>query len=111
MKNMKNRSHTLGKISSLEDLRLEKARLQMEILKKENQIQADYKHLLDRLTFRNVIRNIKDDIAMTTDVTSKVISVGKKIFGKNKKKKKDQEMKNGLSASPGTMKQDEEPAV
>ena len=86
---MKNRPpRTIGKISSLEDLRLEKARLEMDVLKKENQIQSDYRQILDRLTFRNLIRNIKDDVALTSNVTSKVFSVGKKLFGRKKKKKK-----------------------
>jgi hypothetical protein len=98
MTNMKNRSpHTIGQIKSLEDLKLEKARLEMDILKKENQIQSDYRKILDRLTFRNVIQNIKEDIALTTNVTSKVISVGKKLFGKKKKKKKSLEEKTGPS--------------
>ena len=89
---MKNKSpHTIGKIKSLEDLKLEKARLKMDILKQENQIQSDYRQILDRLTFRNVIRNIQEDIALTSNITSKVITVGKKIFGKKKKKKKIRE--------------------
>jgi len=98
---MKNKSpHTIGKIRSLEDLKLAKARLEMDILKKENQIQSDYRQILDRLTLRNVIRNIKEDIALTTNVTSKVISVGKRLFGKKKKKKKNIEGKNTPSLPP-----------
>ncbi len=92
---MKNRSpHTIGNIRSLEDLKLEKARLETDILKKENQIQSDYRQILNRLTFRNVYRNIKEDIALTTNITSKVISAGKRLFGKKKKKKKDLKGKN-----------------
>ena len=50
---MKNSSpRQIGKIRSLEDLKLEKSRLQTDILKKENQIQADYRQIIDRLTFR-----------------------------------------------------------
>lgn len=108
MTNMKNKSHTIGKIRSLEDLKLEKARLEMDILKKENQIQSDYRQILDKLTFRNVIRNIKEDVALTTNVTSKVISVGKKLFGRKKKKKKSHEVKNVPSLTPGSVKHPEE---
>ena len=85
---MKNRSHIIGNIKSLEDLKLEKARLELDILKKENQIHSDYRQIFDRLTFRNVFRSIKDDIALTTNITSKVISVGKRLFGKKKRKNK-----------------------
>lgn len=84
---MKNRSpHTIGNIRSLEDLKLEKARLELDILKKENQIHSDYRQIFDKLTFRNVFRNIKEDIALTTNITSKVISAGKRLFGKKKNK-------------------------
>jgi hypothetical protein len=106
---MKNRSpHTIGKIKSLEDLKLEKARLQMDILKKENQIQSDYRQILDRLTLRNIFLRLKEDIALTTDVTSKVISVGKRIFGKKKKKKKNIEGENAPSLPPESVTHPEE---
>lgn len=92
---MKNKSpHTIGNIKSLEDLKLEKARLEMDILKKENQIQSDYRQILDRLTFRNVFLAIKEDVALTTNIASKVISAGKRLFGKKKKKKKGIKGKN-----------------
>ena len=104
---MKNRSpHTIGKIKSLEDLKLEKARLETDILKKENQIHSDYRQIFDKLTFRNVFRNIKEDIALTTNITSKVISAGKRLFGK--KKKKSHEGKNGPSLLPESVTHPEE---
>ena len=106
---MKNRSpHTIGKIKSLEDLKLEKARLETDILKKENQIQSDYHQILNRLTLRNVFLRIKEDIALTTDITSKVISVGKRLFGKKKKKKKSLEGKNDPSLPPQSVTHPEE---
>ena len=106
---MKNRStHNIGKIKSLEDLKLEKARLEMDILKKQNQIQSDYRQILDRLTLRNVFLRIKEDIALTTDITSKVISVGKRLFGKKKKKKKSLEGENDLSLPPESVKNPEQ---
>jgi hypothetical protein len=86
---MKNRpARTIGKISSLEDLRLEKARLQMDILKKENQIHSDYQQILNKLTLRHLFRTIREDVAITSNVTSKLISFGKKILARKKKKKK-----------------------
>ena len=105
---MKNRSHTVGKIRSLEDLKLKKARLETDILKKENQIRSDYRQILDRLSLRNLIRNVKEDVAMTTNITSKVISVGRKIFARKKKKKKILEGKRGQSPSEETLMRPEE---
>jgi len=106
---MKNRDpHTIGKIRSLEDLKLEKTRLEMDILKQENQIKSDYRQIIDRLTFRNVIRNIQEDIALTSNITSKVITVGKKIFGKKKKKKKAIEGENTPLLPPEPLTHPEE---
>jgi hypothetical protein len=105
---MKNRSRTIGKIRSLEDLKLEKARLEMDILKKENQIHSDYRQILDRLTLRNLIRNIQEDVAMTANVTSKAIAVGRKIFARKKKKKKIHEGKHDPSLPKETLTRPEE---
>jgi hypothetical protein len=108
---MKNRpAYKIGKIRSLQDLKLEKARMENDILKKENQIQSEYKQMVERLTFRNLIRNIKDDITLTTNISSKVISVGKKLFSRKKKKKKNHDalkepaMKQGPVTPPAEIK-------
>jgi hypothetical protein len=77
-----------GKVGSLQELELEKARLRLEIMKSEENIRSDYRRLMDAFTLRNLATGLMDDIAVTSNVFSKAISVGKSIFAKRKKKKK-----------------------
>jgi len=88
---MKKNSYRLSskRIRSLHDLELEKAKLEVEILKSEETIRSSYRHLIHRLTFRNLAGTLTDEIAARTSVLSKVISVGKSFLEKRKKKKKE----------------------
>ena len=95
---MKNRAHyKIHKLRSLHDLELEKARLKFEALKKEDQIKGNYKYIVDALTFRNLLQHLSNEISMTTSAVSTAFSVGKKIIGKFKKRKKN---KDDSSKSP-----------
>jgi hypothetical protein len=87
---MNNRSTIkTSKIRSLEDLRLEKTKVRNEILKKEGDIRSDYKNILDLLTFRNIVSNLADSITVQSAVVSQVLSFGKALFARKKKKKKE----------------------
>ena len=89
-----NPSYTVGKIKSLEDLKLEKARLELEILRTEDQIKGNYRHILEALTLRNIFHAISNDISAYSNAISKVYELGKNIFGRKKKKKKDMQNKH-----------------
>ncbi len=78
-----------SKIRSLEDLRLEKTKVRNEILKKEGDIRSDYKNILDLLTFRNIVSNLADSITVQSAVVSQVLSFGKALFARKKKKRKE----------------------
>ncbi len=78
-----------SRIKSLEDLQLEKSKVRMEILKKEEHIRSDYRHILDALTFRNIVSNLADDITVQSAVISKAFTFGKSLFARRKKKKKE----------------------
>jgi hypothetical protein len=93
MKNRDNRFYKVGKIHSLEDLKLEKARLRLEILKKEDSIKGNYRHIVDVLSFRNFFHTISEDLSTSSNAISKVYQVGKSIFAKRKKKKKEHHAK------------------
>jgi hypothetical protein len=80
--------HRIRRIRSRRDLEKEKARLQVEILKTEGSIKSSFRHLVDALTFRNIIKNISEDIAVTSSIFSKAYETGKKLFSRKKKKKK-----------------------
>jgi hypothetical protein len=101
--------YTVGRIKSLEDLKLEKAKLEMEILRTEDQIKGNYREILDALTFRNLFHTITNDFTTTSNVITKVFDVGKSIFrGKKKKRKKDDHQASG--ASRPEMPGDERPS-
>jgi len=89
MKTNKRYTIKAGKIDSLEALEHEKFRLRMEILKTEESIKYNYRHLVDALTFRNLTSAIFTDISGTSTVVSKAFSIGKSFFEKRKKKKRD----------------------
>lgn len=79
------------RIKSLYDLELEKAKLEVEILKSEETIRSDYRRLIHRLTFRNLAGTLVEEISSRTSVLATAISVGKSFLEKRKKKKKAKE--------------------
>jgi len=83
----------IRKIRSLDDLRSEKQRLKSELQKTEEDIHSGYRHILDMLSFRNILKTVTDDIVTSSTVASKAFAVGKKLFEKVKKKKKKKEKK------------------
>ena len=86
---MKNKTRTnIRKIRSLHELHAEKLRLEEELHRTEEGINSGYRHILDAFSFRNILKTVTDDIAITTTAFSKAFSLGKKLFGKLKKKKK-----------------------
>ena len=93
----------IRKIRTLHELEMEKARLQVELVKTEEQISSAYRHLMDHFSFRNIIKKTADEINMTTNVVSKAVAIGKDIFGKVKKKKKKwKERHKSATTTPDT---------
>jgi hypothetical protein len=87
---MKNRYRVpAGRIRSLQDLELEKARLEIELYRSEETIKKSYHDLVHRLTFRNLAGTIVDEVATGTSTLSRAISLGKSFLEKRKKKKKE----------------------
>ena len=59
MRTNEHKGYRIRRIRSLQDLREEKTRLRFEILKSEEQVRGNYRHLKDALTFRNILANIQ----------------------------------------------------
>jgi len=74
-------------IHSLRDIELEKARLQLEIMKAEECIHSDYRRIVDSFTLKNLATGLIDDIATTSNIVSKAFGIGKNFLAKRKKKK------------------------
>jgi len=86
---MKHKIRTnIRKIRSLDELRSERHRLRGELQKTEDSIHSGYRHIIEMLSFRNIMKTVTEDIATTSTITSKAFSIGKKLFEKVKKKKK-----------------------
>jgi hypothetical protein len=80
-----------GKIHSLEDIRLEKMRLRLEILKTETNIHDGYRDILQALSLKNLASTVISDISSSAMLT-KAFSFGKSLIEKRKKKKHDRKM-------------------
>ena len=88
------------RIRSLRDIELEMARLRLEIMIKEEQIHSDYHHMLKSFTLRNLATVAMDDIAATSSVVSKALSLGRSFFSKRKKKKSKEREKQAGPSNP-----------
>jgi len=77
------------KIRSLNDIRMEKLRLKLEIMKTEESISSAYREILQALTFKNIASAVVSDISATSSVVAKAISIGKAVLTGRKKKKHD----------------------
>ena len=90
--NNKQVTHT-RKIRSLDALKQEKKRVLHELQQTEEGIKTSYHHLIDALTFRNVLNTVINDIEVTSSIFSKAFTFGKKVAEKIKKKKKNKRKK------------------
>ncbi len=86
----------LKRIRSLRDIELAKAKLDVEIMRTEESIRSGYRHLINRLTFRNMTSSLIQEFSTRSDLISKAISAGKSLFEKRKKKKKEKACKQAI---------------
>jgi hypothetical protein len=94
--------HKIRTIRTPEDLKLEKARLRLEIARSEDHVKTSYRHLVDSLTFKNILHAAVENFATTSEIISTVVTTGKSIFGrKRKKKRKDSFHEENPSAPDG----------
>lgn len=75
-------------INSLKDLEREKERLQLEIVRREERIRHTYHNLVHLLSFRNLAGALVEELTTTATVAGKLVTFGRDIFAKRKKKKK-----------------------
>ena len=77
------------KIHSLKDIALEKQRLQVEILKKEQDIHNGFRNIAEALTFRNLASTVVNEVAASSSVIAKAFSIGKSLMARRTKRKAD----------------------
>lgn len=103
MKKMKSNNSSrlsLKRIRSLRDIELAKAKLDVEIVKTEETIRYSYRHLINRLTFRNMASSLIQEVSTHSNLISKAISASKSFFEKRKKKKKEKTHKEEVPIEP-----------
>jgi hypothetical protein len=77
------------KIHSMEDLRIEKLRLRLEIMKTEENIHSGYRDILQALTLKNLATTMINDVSASSSLLGKAFVFGKAVMAKRKKKKQD----------------------
>ena len=77
------------KIHSLEDIRMEKLKLRIEIMKTEENIHSGYRDILQSLSFRNIATTVINDVSASSTMLTKAFAFGKAVMTRRKKKKHD----------------------
>jgi hypothetical protein len=88
MKTNKEWRSSIRKIHSMQELQLEKARLNMELLKAEDKIKSNYRHILSAFTLGNILTTVTTELITPSSLVSKVFTLGKNWLSRRKKKKK-----------------------
>lgn len=78
-------------IRSVKDLRIEKMKLRMEILKTEERIKTNYRDIVTSLTPANILSTVLSDPRITSYLLSKVLSFGRKAMERRRRKKAEKE--------------------
>jgi hypothetical protein len=77
----------------MHELQLEKVRLQLELVKTEDKIKANYRHLLSAFSLKNIFSTVTTEFISPSSILANAVVLGKNWLGRRKKKKKDAKMK------------------
>jgi hypothetical protein len=73
----------------MHELQLEKARLKLELIRTEDKIKSNYRHILFAFSLRNIFSTVTTELS-TSSILSKAFTLGKNWLGSRKKKKKQE---------------------
>ena len=68
---------SIRKIHSMHELQMEKARLQLDLVKKEGEIKSNYRHILSAFSFRNILSTVTTELTSSSSILSKAFTLGK----------------------------------
>ncbi len=71
----------------MRDLQIRKQILQDQISQKEQEINQDYKGLIDTLSFKNLLGSVSRDVAASNLVIGKAFTIGKLLIDRRKKRR------------------------
>ncbi len=84
----------------MNELKLEKARLRLELVRTEDKIRTHYRNIRSAFMLRNIFSTITNEIATPSSLLMKAFTLWKDWMGRRKKKKK-QEKKEGKGDEMG----------
>ena len=86
---MKNENiYMIGEIHSFHDLQKEKLRLKSETRRVEERMNNNFSNIKQALSPQNILQSVIEEITSTAPWIGVVYSIGQKLFGRRKKKKK-----------------------
>jgi len=77
MKTSKRYTVQSAKIHSMEDLRLEKMRLRLEIMKTEASIHEGYRDILQAFSFKNIASTVINDVSASSTMVARAFEFEK----------------------------------
>ena len=92
MKTNKVQRSSIREIHSMHELQMEKARLKLELVKSEDKIKGNYRHIISAFSLRNLFSTVAE-LTTTNTIVSKAFTLGKNWFSRRKKKKKEAKAK------------------
>ena len=73
----------------MNELKLEKVRLRLELVRTEDKISTNYRNIRSAFTLRNIFSTITNEIATPSSFLMKAFTLWKDWLGRRKKKKKE----------------------
>jgi len=77
----------IRKINSMHELQLEKARLKLELIKTEDNIKNNYRHILSAFSLRNIFSMATTELTSSSSILFNAFTIGKNWLNRLKKKK------------------------
>jgi hypothetical protein len=72
----------------MHELQLEKARLKLELVKSEDKIKDNYRHIRSAFSLKNIFSTVTTELTNPSSIVMKAFTIGKDWLGRRKKKKK-----------------------
>ncbi|MCX6248153.1 MAG: hypothetical protein NTW10_10485 [Bacteroidetes bacterium] len=93
MKTNKDQRIRIREIHSMHELQMERARLELELVKTEDKIKASYKNILYAFSLGNLLSTVTTEFASSSSILAKTVNLGMNWLSRRKKKKKKKQEK------------------
>jgi hypothetical protein len=93
MKTNKDQRIRIREIHSMHELKLERARLELELVKTEEKIKTNYKNVLHAFSLGNIFSTVTSELSTSSSILAKTVNLGLNWVAMRKKKKKKKQEK------------------